>query len=160
MKSFFFCLFLWSCSFNAPAQHYDQYCNSLLPFCIDIPGNFTRRGETETGSGQYFTAKDGSKLLVYGAHNALNQTLKQRFEAEQAGLTNDSAVINTTQTPTIDKAEMQENSYTILYHNQSLSALIYRKLENNLWKSLELHYPTAKAKEYEEKAKRMIGSFR
>jgi hypothetical protein len=146
--------------FSAPAQHYDKYCNSLYTFCVDVPGNFTRKGATEAGDGQIFTAKDGTTLAVYGLPNLNNETLKQRFDQELTSLTSDSSIVRSTQLPTIQQAEMQENSYTILYQNQNFSDLIYRKLENNAWKSIELHYPTAKAKEYAEKAKRIIGSFK
>ncbi|KAA9345860.1 hypothetical protein [Adhaeribacter soli] len=160
MKKLLLLLCLLYLGFSAVAQHYDKYCNNLYSFCIDIPGNFNRVGATKTSEGQHFTSKDGSKLEVYGAPNLQNETLKQRFDRELAALTNDSSVAHSTQLPTIEKAELHENSFTIQFQNQNFTNLIYRKLENNAWKSIELHYPTAKGKEYAERAKRMIGSFK
>jgi len=160
MKNILFTLLFFGLSFNLPAQHYDKYCNSLFSFCVDIPGNFKRVGSSKTGDGQIFKAKDGSTISVYGTANDQNENLKQRFDREQAALTNDSTITNTTQLPTIEKAEIQENSFTITYSSNGFTDMIYRKLENNIWKSLELHYPTAKAKEYTVKVNKMIGSFK
>jgi hypothetical protein len=159
MKNILTTLLFFGLSFNLLAEHFDKYCNSLFSFCIDIPGNFKRIGASKTGDGQYFTAKDGSTISVYGTSIDQNENLKQRFDREQAALTNDSSITNTTQLPTIEKAEMQENDYTIIYNSNGFTDMIYRKLENNTWKSLEFHYPTAKAKDYALKANKMIASF-
>ena len=142
------------------AQHFNQYCNSVFPFCLDIPGNFVRQGESKIGYGQFFKTKEGSTLSVFGTYNTEQENLKSRFNRESAALTSDSTLASTTQLPTIELAEMQENNYTIIYQNQNNSNLIYRKLENNNWLSIEMQYPNAKAKEYTEKAKRMIASFK
>lgn len=160
MKNILITLLLFGVSFNLLAQHYDKYCNSLFSFCVDIPGTFKRVDASKTGDGQMFKAKDGSTITVYGTVNDKNETLKQRFDGEQASLTNDSTITNTTQLPTIEKAEMQENNYTITYSSNGFTDLIYRKLDNNTWKSLEFHYPTAKAKEYVVKANKTIGSMK
>lgn len=160
MKNCLLLLFFLAFGFSAFGQHYDKYCNSLYNFCIDVPGHFTRKGETKTGTGQYFTARDGSTLSVYGMPNLQDQTLKQRFDWEQANLTSDTLVNNSTQLPTIEKAEIQENAFIIIYQSKDFTDLIYRKLENNSWKSIELHYPTVKEKEYAERIRKLVASFK
>ncbi|MBK0403725.1 hypothetical protein I5M27_12060 [Adhaeribacter sp. BT258] len=145
--------------FQTKAQHYNKYCNSVIPFCVDVPGNFIRKGESKTGSGQYFNSKDGSLLTIYGSYNSDNENLKQRFDREKAALTTDTSVANSTQLPVIEKAELHENSFTIIYQTNGVTTSIYRKLKNNLWKNIELQYPVAKTPEYTVKMQRMIGSW-
>ncbi len=160
MKKVLLFAFLLFLCLKMQAQHTNQYCNSVFPFCIDVPGNLVRQGDSKTGYGQFFKAKDGATLTVFGTYNTEQESIKARFDRESAAITSDTTFANSTQLPTIELADLQPNNYTIIYQNQSNSNLIYRKLENNNWLSLELQYPTSKAKDYTEKAKRMISSFR
>ena len=64
------------------AQHYNKYCNSVYSFCVDIPGNFSLKGDSKIGNGQYFTSKDGATLSAYGIFNESGETLERRFERE------------------------------------------------------------------------------
>jgi hypothetical protein len=160
MKKLLILAFFLNLAFDAAAQHYNKYCNSVFSFCVDIPGNFNRKGDSKTGSGQYFTSKDGASLSVYAIPNETNEALKQRFEREQTALTMDMTVANTTQLPIIDKAELLENAFTIQYQNQNITTFVYRKLENATWKNIELQFPMAKGKDYADKAKRMIESLK
>ncbi|MFC5272327.1 hypothetical protein [Adhaeribacter terreus] len=159
MKNFLFIAFLLGFGFSVKAQHYNKYCNSVIPFCVDVPGNFVRKGESKIGSGQYFKSKDGSLLTIYGSYNTSNENLKQRIDRELAALTNDSSVANSTQLPVIEKAEMQENSFIIIYQANGLTTSTYRKLENNIWKNIELQFPVAKTPENTGSMQRMIGSW-
>ena len=160
MKQVLILVFCLAASSIAQAQHFNRYCNSVFPFCIEVPGNFNRAGSSLLGDGQFFKAKDGSTLDIYGSFNIANETLQQRLDREQAALASDTTIANFTQIPTLGQAETQGNSFTVSYQHQAFTNFIYRKLTNNTWINLELKYPTAKAKEYEAKAQRMIESLK
>lgn len=52
------------------------YTNVRFRYAICYPSDlFTGAGESADGDGQAFVARDGARLLVYGANNALDQPL-------------------------------------------------------------------------------------
>lgn len=159
MKRIFVFAFLFLTQNTIQAQHTNRYCNGAFPFCVDVPGNFNRVGKSDTGDGQNFVAKDGSTLSVFGLYNTENETVAERFEREQAALLSDTSANHSAQIPSITKTATEANSFTIFYQTQDYNYVIFRKLENQNWLSLEMKYPAAKPKDYEEKVNRMIGSF-
>jgi hypothetical protein len=71
----------------AAAQHtYRTYHNARFDFSISYPADvLIPQGESENHDGQKFRSRDGRvEMLVYGSHNALNQTLRQLY-SEEAG---------------------------------------------------------------------------
>src|SRR5688572_8560274 len=159
MVRFLVIIGLITTSLTGYTQHTNRYCNSAFTFCLDVPGNFNRIGKSQAGDGQFFTSKDGSTLNIFGAFNTENETVQQRLSREQATLSSDTTISNFTQIPTIGQAQIQENSYTFSYQNQTFTYLIFRKLEDNNWLSIELKFPAKKSKDYEEKMQQMIKSF-
>ena len=55
-----------------------RYVNARFGYAVCVPGGLTGQGESENGDGQRFVADDGAELIVYGAHNALGETLEDR----------------------------------------------------------------------------------
>lgn len=147
-------------SFCANAQQVNRYCNSAVPFCLDVPSNFNRLSPSSLGDGQLFTTKDGSQLQVFATFNTDHETLIQRLNREQAALAADSTIANFTQMPISGLAETEEDNYTLTYQSGKLTHQIFRKLENDQWVNLELKYPSTKAKEYQPKMQRMVESLK
>lgn len=61
------------------------YQNARFDYSISYPAKILfPQGEATNGDGQRFLSKDGqAELIVYGSHNALDQTLKDVFLEEQ-----------------------------------------------------------------------------
>src|ERR1700737_4664581 len=67
------------------AQHtYRTYHNARFDFSISYPADLLiPQGESDNHDGQKFRSRDGrAEMLVYGLHNALNQTLRQLYAEE------------------------------------------------------------------------------
>jgi hypothetical protein len=61
--------------------NYDTYGNARFGYSISYPSNLIPQGESENGDGQAFETKDKSaKLTVWGSHNALDQSLKEKYK--------------------------------------------------------------------------------
>ena len=62
---------------------YNSYGNARFGYSISYPSNLVGKGEAENGDGQVFQTKDKSaKLTVWGANNALNQSLKAIYNGD------------------------------------------------------------------------------
>jgi len=85
--------FLWLClavaivldqtALAAPQNNYKTYTNARFKYSISYPADLLiPQGEAENGDGQVFKEKDSSsvEMRVYGSHNALNETLRDRYE--------------------------------------------------------------------------------
>jgi len=155
---FLFFILLWS--FAANGQHYNRYCNSVIPFCLDVPGSFNRVGASAGGEGQTFTAKDGSTLNIFAVFNTDHETLEQRLTREQTALATDTTIDNFTQIPTSGQVEAEKDSFTFTYQHAKFTHFNFRKLESDHWINIEVKYPTAKARDYEDKIKRMLASLK
>ena len=60
---------------------YNIYNNARFGYSISYPSNLIPKGESTNGDGQIFAARDKSATLtVWGAHNALDQTLKEKYD--------------------------------------------------------------------------------
>lgn len=67
------------------AQHrYRTYKNTRFNYSITYPADILiPQGESANRDGQKFRSRDGrAEMLVYGSHNALNQTLRQLYSEE------------------------------------------------------------------------------
>jgi hypothetical protein len=63
-------------------NNYQTYVNARFKYSISYPADLLiPQGEAENGDGQVFREKNGStEMRVYGGYNALNETLRGRFE--------------------------------------------------------------------------------
>lgn len=63
---------------------YRTYHNARFDYSISYPVKvLIPQGEAANGDGQKFLSKDGhTEMLVYGANNALDQTLRQVYQSE------------------------------------------------------------------------------
>lgn len=64
-----------------PAVALDTYVNPRFQYAIKYPINILiPQGEADNGDGQRFVSPDGGAVLtVWGSHNALEQTLQDKF---------------------------------------------------------------------------------
>jgi hypothetical protein len=75
--------FLWP--MQAQVRHeYRTYHNARFDYSISYPANLLiPQGKSVNGDGQRFLSRDGrTELMVYGAYNSLDQTLREVFEQE------------------------------------------------------------------------------
>ncbi|MBI4748693.1 MAG: hypothetical protein HY774_09390 [Acidobacteria bacterium] len=70
---------------SAGQLQYKVYHNARFDYSISYPAKILfPQGEATNGDGQRFLSKDGkAELIVYGSHNALDQTLTDVFLDEQ-----------------------------------------------------------------------------
>lgn len=67
-----------------PSGKYAEYVNARFLYAIRFPAKMLiPQGEATNGDGQTFLSQDKtSRLIVYGANNAFDRTLKSEFEEE------------------------------------------------------------------------------
>jgi hypothetical protein len=66
-----------------PQNDYKTYTNARFKYSISYPADLLiPQGEPENGDGQVFKEKDSSsvEMRVYGSYNALNETLRDRYD--------------------------------------------------------------------------------
>lgn len=64
-------------------SNYKTYTNARFKYSISYPADLLiPQGESENGDGQVFREKSNSsvEMRVYGGYNALNETLRSRYE--------------------------------------------------------------------------------
>ena len=70
-------------AFSIPQNNYKTYANARFKYSISYPADLlVPQGEAENGDGQVFKEKGNSsvEMRVYGGYNALNETLRSRYE--------------------------------------------------------------------------------
>jgi len=70
-------------AFAIPQSNYKTYTNARFKYSISYPADLLiPQGEAENGDGQVFKEKSSSsvEMRVYGSYNALNETLRNRYE--------------------------------------------------------------------------------
>lgn len=74
-------------SSTAPTIRWQTYINARFGYSVRYPASLLApQGEPDNGDGQRFLSRDGkTRLLVYGSHNALDETIASRFEQERRG---------------------------------------------------------------------------
>lgn len=77
--------FSWPMEANAQHQ-YRTYHNVRFNYSISYPADLLiPQGEPVNGDGQKFSSRDNkAEMLVYGAYNSLDQTLREVFEQESS----------------------------------------------------------------------------
>ena len=66
-----------------PQNNYQTYTNARFKYSISYPADLlVPQGEAENGDGQVFKEKGSSsvEMRVYGGYNALNETLRGRYD--------------------------------------------------------------------------------
>ena len=78
-----FVVILFLTQFAGGQTKYNSYGNARFGYSISYPSNLVGKGEAENSDGQVFEARDKSaKLTVWGANNALNQSLKEIYNGD------------------------------------------------------------------------------
>jgi hypothetical protein len=82
-------------SSGAAQVRYRTYHNARFEYSISYPANILiPQGEAANGDGQRFLSKDGqAEMLVYGAYNSLDQTLREVMEQETSSSEHPDRVI-------------------------------------------------------------------
>lgn len=60
-------------------ERWPSYANARFGFSICHPADLRPQGESDNSDGQRFVAADGAKLTVYGANNALEQSIETLY---------------------------------------------------------------------------------
>jgi hypothetical protein len=87
-----FCIVL---VFPQPSKvKYNHYVNVRFEYSVNYPTTLIAQGEADNGDGQRFISKDKkAEMAVYGAYNALEQSLKDLYEEAISEKEKESAIV-------------------------------------------------------------------
>jgi len=129
---------------------YKTYANARFKYSISYPADLLiPQGESENSDGQVFREKNGSaEMRVYGGYNALNETLRGRFDE-------------------LTRKWGKGVTYKVLRQDWFVvSALVngkihYQKtiLRGDTFKTFEIEYDTVRGKTYNDVTARIAKSF-
>lgn len=127
-----------SCLWPMQAQvrhEYLTYHNARFDYSISYPADLlVPQGESVNGDGQRFLSKDGQTvLLVYGAYNSLDQTLRNVFEEESGRSTEHSNRVVT--------YKVLRNDWFVVSGTEN-GRIFYQKtmLRNSTFKTFRIEY--------------------
>ncbi len=134
------------------AKNWKTYTNPRFGTSIDYPAFlFEALPPPENGDGRTFKSKDGrAEFLIFGSHNALEQTVKELF-ADQ--------LMSDTYEAILEKA-LQNNEYFL--KARSNGKIIAQKVildAAGVFHTFKLSYPEAESAQYDLILKRMVVSF-
>jgi hypothetical protein len=71
---------------------WQTYTNARFGYTVRYPASLLKpQGESDNGDGQKFLSRDGkTRLLVYGSHNVLGETIASRFAEDRRGEKNNA----------------------------------------------------------------------
>jgi len=135
---------------------YKMYYNKRFEYSISYPKDILYpQGEADNGDGQKFLSKEGDGiLLVYGSHNINDQTIKERYQEESRGKTEES------QTKVVSYRVLKDNWFVISGYVSG--KIFYQKtiLNNDQFKTFYFEYPETKKKRYDPIIKHLSTSFK
>jgi len=160
MKRYFFILtFSFVCFLIQSAfaeTLYKTYNNKRFEYSISYPKDILYpQGEADNGDGQKFLSKEGDvSLLVYGSHNFNNQTIKERYQENLQGKTDENP------NKVISYRILKENWFVISGYVSG--KIFYQKtiLNNDQFKTFYIEYPETQKKTYDPIVKRLSTSFK
>lgn len=139
-------------AFAIPQNNYKTYTNARFKYSISYPADLlTPQGEAENGDGQIFKEKDSSsvEMRVYGGYNALNETLRGRYEERTRKWSNG-----------VTYKVLRKNWFVV-------SALVngkihYQKtiLRGDTFKTFEIEYDAVRGSTYNDVTDRIAKSFK
>jgi hypothetical protein len=148
-------LFAFGLSARAAQHSYHTYHNARFDFSISYPADvLIPQGEPENHDGQKFRSRDGrAEMLVYGSHNALNQTLRQLYSEE----TNPSA---DHPDRTVSYKTFKGNWFVV--SGIEGGKVFYQKtmLTKGIFKTFRIEYDESQKDLYDSLTTQMVRSFR
>ncbi|MFN3391948.1 MAG: hypothetical protein ACK40N_09335 [Meiothermus ruber] len=138
----------WLCLLGlALAQpQWTTYCNARFGFCLQRPAFMTPEPPPQNGDGQAFR-RGAARLVVSGALDAYVFTLEEQFQQAQQNLRVSYKVLKPTY-------------YAVSGLRGNRVVYEYKRLENGVFYTLYLEYPTAEKNTYDPLIKPMLDSFR
>lgn len=133
-------------------SNYKIYTNARFKYSISYPADLlVPQGESENGDGQVFREKSNSsvEMRVYGGYNALNETLRSRYED-------------------LNRKWSNGVTYKVIRHDWFVvSAMVngkihYQKtfLRGDTFKTFEIEYDAVRGSEYNDVTDRVAKSFK
>jgi hypothetical protein len=148
-------VFVLGLSAAAPQHTYRTYHNARFDFSISYPADVLNpQGESENHDGQKFRSRDGrAEMLVYGSHNALNQTLRQLY-SEEANPSADHPHRN------VSYKTLEGNWFVVSGIEDG--KVFYQKtiLSRGIFKTFRIEYDESEKGLYDLVTARMVRSFR
>jgi hypothetical protein len=149
-----FSLILWVQVLFA-ADIYDTYYNHRYGYSIDYPKTVLfPQGESDNGDGQLFLSKNtDARLLVYGSHNVLEQSLEEIYREQSRGGTSEDPQ------KVVTYRVLKNNWFVVSGYNAG--KVFYQKtiLHDNELKSFLFEYDENQKSVYEPIIKRLLKSF-
>ena len=138
----------------AQADHHvwKTYTNARFQYAICYPIDLLQpQGESNNGDGEKFLAKDGAQLIVFGAYNALGDTLKDTLDKTASYLAGASGKVT--------YKVLRANWFVV--SGQNLQAIFYAKTlySHDQFKSFELTYRRSDASIYNPLIGRLAACF-
>jgi hypothetical protein len=130
---------------------YHTYANGRFAYTIKYPANILiPQGESSNGDGRKFLSSDGSaSLLVWGSHNALDESLESRYNdtLKDAG-------------GSIAYQVLKKNWFVI--SGSKGDKIFYQKtfFDDGIFKTFLITYPRTKRQLFDPIVKEIAGSFK
>lgn len=136
-------------SSTTPQIVYSEYVNARFAYSVCYPPQIlVPQGESSNGDGQKFISKDGQAVaLVYGANNALGQSLQQVFNQDAEGVTLNDRSMGT------DKFTFSGKT------SDDIMEMEKTFFRNQGFKTLNIQFPATRASTYVPIAEHMIECF-
>lgn len=138
-----------------PGQTLEKYCNAKYSYCVSYPPSLlTPQGESDAADGQKFTSKDNAIVLtVWGASNALDESLSAAYEATVAAFEKDGSKVT---------YKLLRPPWFVASGTTQKGQIFYRKtfLADGAFRTLLLTYPSARKTELDQLVGKMVTSFR
>ncbi|MBA4371405.1 MAG: hypothetical protein C0402_00940 [Thermodesulfovibrio sp.] len=135
---------------------YKRYVNVRFGYGISYPaGILFPQGEADNSDGQRFLSKDGDlEMLVWGSNNALDETIKSKFQEDIKEKTKEQPDKRVT------FKYLKGNTYVVSgYRGEKI---FYQKtmLDNDAFMTFLLIYPSGKKKDFDPVVAEISRSFR
>lgn len=122
------------------------YCNARFGFCLQRPAFMTPEPPPQNGDGQAFR-RGSARLVVSGALDTYVFTLEEQFEQAQQNLR-------------VSYKVLKPHYYAVSGLKGSRVVYEYKRLENGVFYTLYLEYPSSEKSTYDLLIKPMLDSFR
>ena len=127
---------------------FSNYVNVRFAYSLCYPPQLLLpQGESADGDGQKFVSSDTQvTAIVYGSNNVLGQTLQQVLDQDSQGVS-------------VNNKSIDANAFTFNGTQKTLTVIEKTFLQDQVFKTLNIQFPTTMAPTYASIAQRMIACF-
>jgi hypothetical protein len=138
----------------AGQTRYRIYHNVRFEYSISYPADILiPQGEAANGDGQRFVSSDRrTEMIVYGSHNSLDETLRQRYEAEIGRTDNPNRTVT---------YQVLRQSWFVVSGVEN-GKVFYQKtlLRNDVFKTFRIEYDQSQKQTFDSITAKIAQSFK